>query len=165
MMGKQTALPASAGSGVRIICWVAVCLAVLVAAAPPAAAFELITPAEAALPAGTVPAFVARGSPTRLPQITVVSPPPGGGAVYSPLDLKLRFRAFGGASIDPDSVVITYIKKPNIDITPRIKAFITPHGINIAQAVVPPGRHRFWIELKDNDGRSRGREFDFQVAK
>lgn len=139
-------------------------LVMVFAAASRAAAFELITPAEAALPQGRVPSFEVRGSPTRLPSVTVVSPA-GLGALYSPIDLKLRFRAFGGAAIDPESVVVTYVKQPDIDITPRIRSFITANGIDISQAEVPPGVHQFWVQLKDTDGRINGREFDFQVAK
>ena len=61
--------------------------------------------------------------------------------------------------------MITYIKQTNIDITPRIKSFITADGIEIVQAEVPPGLHQFWLELVDTNGRSNGREFDFQVIK
>lgn len=163
-MGKH-APPMPIAPRAKIIRGAAACLAAFFAAAGPAAAFELITPAEAALPSGTVPSFEVRGSPTRLPGITIVSPAPGAGAVYSPLDFKLSFRAFGGAAIDPSSVVVTYVKKPDIDITPRIKPFITAGGIDIAQAEVPPGTHQFWIKLKDTDGRVNGRQFDFQVVK
>jgi hypothetical protein len=135
----------------------------LFAAARPARAFDLITPAEAALPPGSFPSLEVRGSPTRLPSVTVVSPLQGGGAVYSPLDLKLSFRAFGGATIDLDWVAVIYIKKPNIDITPRIKPFITAAGIHIAQAQVPPGLHQLWVGVKDTDGRSGGCALNFQV--
>jgi len=135
------------------------------AAPASAAAFELITPAEAALPAGAVPMLDLRGSPTRRPMVTVVSPPPGAGLVHSPLNLKLQFRAFGGAQIDPNSVVVTYLKNPTIDITQRLAPFITAAGIDVPQADVPPGRHLFWLELKDKDGRIGGGEFSFQVAK
>jgi len=147
-----------------VVCPAAAILAVVLGAHP-AGAFQLITAAEAALPPGTVPSSETRGSPTRLPSIVVVSPPVGGGAVYSPLDFKVSFRAFGGAAIDPDSVVITYIKNLNIDITPRVKPFITVSGIEIIPAEVPPGLHQFWIQLQDTDGRTAGREIDLQVFK
>ena len=149
----------------RLVLCAATGLALSCAVALPVEPVQLITPAEAALPAAAVPSFEVRGSPTRLPTITVNSPHPGGGAVYSPLDFKVTFRAYGGAKIDPDSVVVTYVKKPDIDITARIKPFLTAAGIDIAQAAVPPGVHTFWIELKDTDGRSAGREVDFQVTK
>jgi hypothetical protein len=133
--------------------------------AAPAADFQLVTPAEAALPPAQIAALQLRGSPTRRPHIIVVSPPRNAGLVHSPLELKLRFRAFGGAQIDPSSVVLTYLKRPAIDLTQRIKTFITASGIDITQADVPPGEHQFWIELKDQDGRIGGAEFSFQVGK
>jgi hypothetical protein len=134
-------------------------------AAVPADAFELVTKEEAALPAGPPPALQMRGSPTRRPKVVVVSPPPGAGLVHSPLDLKLQFRAFGGAQIDAGSVVVTYLKEPAIDITQRIAPFISADGVTISRAEVPPGRHQFWVELKDKTGRIGSAEFDFQVAK
>lgn len=142
-----------------------VCLAGLLAAATPAFAFQLITPAEAALPPAASPALDLRGSPTRGPHITVVSPPPGGGLIHSPIELKLRYRAVGGASINQGTVALTYLKEPSIDITQRIKPFITAAGIDVKNVDVPPGVHQFWIELKDNDGRISGTEFSFTVAK
>jgi hypothetical protein len=141
-----------------------ICVAIVTAAAP-AAAFELVTPAEAALPPGTLPTLDLRGSPTRGPLVTVVSPPPGAGLMHSPVDLKLQFRAFGGAEIDPNSVVVTYLKDPAIDITQRLTPFISAAGITVSQADVPAGKHQFWIELKDKDGRIGGGEFSFQVTK
>ena len=140
-------------------------LALVFAAPALAADFQLITPAEAALPAGTVPTLNLRGSPTRRPIVSVVSPPPGAGLVHSPLELKLQFRAFGGAAINPSSVIVTYLKDPPIDITQRLAPFITATGIDIPQADVPPGKHLFWLELKDEDGRVGGGQFSFQVAK
>jgi len=134
-------------------------------AVAPADAIELVTKEEAALPAGPPPALQLRGSPTRRPKIVIVSPPPGAGLVHSPLDLKLQFNAHGGAQIDASTVVVTYLKQPAIDITQRITPFITADGVDIAQAELPPGKHQFWVELKDKDGRIGGAEIDFQVAK
>lgn len=141
------------------------CMAGLVAAGTPARAFDLVTPAEAALPAATLPTLELRGSPTRRPAVVVVSPPPTAGQIHSPMDLKLQFRAFGGAAIDPSSVVITYVKQPAIDMTQRLTPYITAQGIDIAQAQVPPGKHQFWIELKDTQGRVGGGPFTFQVGQ
>lgn len=132
--------------------------------AAPARAFQLVTAEEAALPDSTTAAIKLRGGPTRRPNITVISPPVGAGLIRSPLDLKMQFHAFGGAEIDPNSVVVTYLKVPAIDITQRITPFITAQGIEIPKAEVPPGKHEFWIELKDKDGRMGGGAFSFQVA-
>jgi hypothetical protein len=143
----------------------AACLGAIVATPSAANAFQLVTKDEAALPAGKVPALELRGSPTRRPNIVIVSPPPNAGLIHSPLDLKLHFQAFGGAEIDRDSIVITYLKQPAIDITQRITPFISASGIDVTQAEVPPGTHQFWIELKDKSGRVGATQFSFQVAK
>ena len=135
------------------------------AATAPARAFQLVTNDEAALPVGAVPKLELRGSPTRRPTVTVVSPPPGAGLMHSPIDLKLHFQAFGGDQIDPESVIITYVKQPAIDITQRIARYITPTGIDALQAEVPAGAHHFWIELKDRTGRIGAAEFSFQIAR
>lgn len=164
-MGKHSSINLSFARCATLVLGVAASVLLMSVRARSADPVQLITAAEAALPPGVVPSFEVRGSPTRLPTIIVNSPHPGGGAVYSPMDFKLTFRAFGGAKVAPDSVVITYVKKPNIDITARIKPFITAAGVDIAQAVVPPGQHQFWIQLTDSDGRTAGREIDFQVTK
>jgi hypothetical protein len=137
----------------------------LLAVPAPASAFELITEREAALPPDQLPPLQLRGSPTRRPSVTVVSPPPGSGVVKSPLLLKLKLQAFGGAKIDPDSIVITYRKMPLIDLTQRLRPFIGPDGIEVPDAEVPVGSHQFQIVVKDKDGRLGGAEFSFEVGK
>ena len=143
----------------------AACFAGIFAAATPVHAFELVTKSEADLPAGSMRMLELRGSPTRRPNVIVESPPPNAGVMHSPLNLKVQFHAFGGVEIDPGSVVVTYLKQPAIDITQRIMPFISADGIDISQAEVPPGKHQFWVELKDKNGRVGGAEFSFQVAK
>jgi hypothetical protein len=142
----------------------ATALALVLATANSASSFELITSTEAALPAAPVLSLQLRGSPTRRPAVVVVSPPPTAGQLNSPLELKLQFHAFGGATINPSTVVVTYLKQPAIDLTQRLTPFITAQGINIPQVQVPPGKHQFWIELKDNEGRIGGGAFSFQVG-
>jgi len=139
--------------------------AVVLPTASPAQAFVLVTLEEAALPQSGAPEPALSRSPTRRPSVTVVSPPAHAGMIHSPFDLKLRFHAFGGARIDPTTVIVTYLKDPRIDITQRITPFITADGIYISHAEVPPGRHQFWIELKDNDGRVGAGELSFGVSR
>ncbi len=139
--------------------------ALLLGPAPASQALELVTPDEAALPAAAAPSLVMRGSPLRRPSVLVVSPPPDAGLVHSPIELKLRFHAFGGAVIDPESVVVTYLKRPAIDVTQRIEPFITADGVTIDKVEMPPGAHQFWVEVKDKSGRVGAAELSFQVAR
>jgi hypothetical protein len=85
--------------------------------------------------------------------------------VRSPLALKVKLSAFGGARINPESIVVTYEKTPLIDITQRILPFISASGIDVPDAEVPAGVHDFRIEVKDSEGRLSRKEFTFQVGK
>jgi len=139
------------------------CLIGLLAVAP-AHAVQLVTAQEAALPPDTLPALTLRGSPTRRPSAIVVSPAPNAGVVRSPVALKLKLEAHGGAKIDPDSIVLTYKKTPEINITQRITPYISAGGIEIPEAELPPGAHEFRVEVKDGEGHLGALEFGIQVA-
>src|SRR5437764_12475690 len=80
------------------------------------AALELITATEAALPNGAN-LELNRRAITRGPKVIVISPAPDAGTVRSPLNLLLKFEAYGGATIDPQFVTIVYLKRPNINLT------------------------------------------------
>jgi hypothetical protein len=119
--------------------------------APDAAAFELVTQQEASLPDDLSGAI--RGGPTRGPDILVKSPATTGSMVRSPVTLSIKFQAHGGSGIDRESIIVTYKKLPPVDITQRITAYIQNNGIAIEDAELPPGTHRFQIEVSDRDGR------------
>jgi hypothetical protein len=115
-----------------------------------AKAVQLVTEQEAAYPDD--PYGATRGSPTAGPQIEVVSPSLAG-LIKSPFDLKIKFKAHGGAEIDRDSVAITYRKVPAIDLTQRIGPYIRADGIDMKDAELPAGTHGFRIDVKDSRGR------------
>jgi hypothetical protein len=129
--------------------------------ARPTAAFELIKESEAALPADNARA---RGI-SRGPTLLVESPRPGAGLQTSPVQLKIKFDAHGGAAIDPGSVLLTYVKRPEIDLTGRVKQYISASGIDAQDAEVPPGTHRIRVEVSDTRGRSSSVELIFSIAK
>src|SRR5262249_25032494 len=114
----------------------AVCILVILASHSPCGAFELISEKEAALPGAHDLQFERRG-PTRRPDIGVVSPAQDSGLIKSPFSLRIRFRAYGGAKIDRDSIVATYEKEPLIDLTQRLAPYINSDGIDLADAEAP----------------------------
>ena len=131
---------------------------------PPASAadvFQLITRDEAALPPDDT---YSRGI-TRGPHVALVSPPPESGELQSPVRLVIRFKNRGGVPINPESLVVTYMKRPAIDLTQRIAAFVKPDGIDIEDAGMPPGHHRIDVIIKDERGREGHLDFTIDVRK
>lgn len=128
-----------------------------------AVAFDLVTQQEASLPDDFSGTF--RGGPTRGPDIMIKSPTTAGTLVSSPVVLRIMFQPHGGAKIDRDSILVTYKKLPPIDITQRIAAYIQDDGIAIGEAELPPGAHRFQIEVSDTDGRKAIEVLTINVGK
>ena len=127
-----------------------------------AQAMDLITEDEARLP--TAPRIASRGGITRGPSIKVVSPDPNG-QIKGPFAMKVQFQAHGGAKIDPSSVKVTYLKKPSVDLTPRVKNGITEGGIALDGVNVPAGTHDIKIDVTDADGRTKSEVVSFTAVK
>lgn len=127
-----------------------------------ASAVELITDDEARLPAA--PKMGTRGGITRGPGIKVVSPNPDA-QIKAPFAMKVDFQPHGGSKIDASSVKVTYLKKPAVDLTPRLKSGISESGISLADASVPAGTHDIKIDVTDADGRTKTEIVSFTVVK
>jgi hypothetical protein len=121
----------------------------------------LITPEEAKLPPPRDAIPISSRGVTRGPQIDVV---PSASPTTSPTHLNLRFVAHGGATIDPSSVQMTYLRNPSVDLTTRIKPFVTATGLDVPEAIVPPGTHILRIDLKDSEGRQGTLNFTLEVV-
>ena len=149
-------------SGFPVLCGIAILsLAPLRTAS---AADILITEAEANLPSPVDVSLTTRGL-TRGPVVEQVTPDPDAAPVKSPLPLKIKFQTRNNVPIDKDSVKLTYVRTPGVDLTNRIKAHIGDDGIDMKQAEVPPGNHVIRIELKDQQGRSSTATIKLSVAK
>src|SRR5712671_6028873 len=113
----------------RVISGISACVAVAVLDSGVArAATKLITEEEAKLPPPKGAIAADRRGILRGPKIDFVSPAE---PVRSPVHLQLKFESFGGAKIDPTSIKVLYLRTPNVDLTPRIKQFVIPTGIDI----------------------------------
>ena len=126
-----------------------------------AIAVQLITDEEAQLPVAAK--LIARGGLTRGPGIKQISPVDN--KVKMPFDIKLLFEPHGGAKIDPASVKMTYLKAPLVDLTERIKPYISASGIDIAKVEVPPGEHHLKVQVTDSKGRVGSTVVSFVVMK
>jgi len=140
--------------------WVAlVAIALLMTGA--ARATQLITEDEAKLPPPKGAIAADRRGILRGPKVEIVSP---SGAAHSPLRLHLKFESFGGATINPDSVKVIYLRSPNVDLTPRVKPFIQADGIDMPQAELPPGEYMVRVDVKDSDGRPGTASFTLTIS-
>jgi hypothetical protein len=145
----------------RILISIAVLAAGLVLAGP-ASSLELITEAEARLPPAL--STVTRGGITRGPGIVVVTPSPDTD-VKAPFAMKVNFLAHGGSKIDASKVKVIYLKRRPVDLTPRLMAAISESGIDLADAIAPPGSHDIKIDVTDDAGRTKSAVISFTVVK
>jgi hypothetical protein len=147
---------------VKVSC-VVLLAAFILTTQPPAAraGVVLITPEEAQLP--TPKGVYAARAVTRGPRIDLSGP--DASDVRSPLRLQLKFRGFGGASINLDSPRVTYLKTPNVDLTSRVRPYAQPNGIEIPDAEAPPGEHLVRVEIHDSEGRRTMTTFLLSVAR
>jgi hypothetical protein len=107
---------------------------------------ELITLLEASLPDTSAEKAVFPG-----PKMVQLSPDPNAMPTRSPLRFRLRFET-RGSRIDLTSLKVTYLKRPLVDLTNRVKEYSSASGIDMPNAEVPPGDHVIRIELSDADG-------------
>jgi hypothetical protein len=116
---------------------------------------------EAQLPPPKGAVAVDRRGILRGPRVEVVSP---ADTVHSPLRLQLKFESFGGAKIDTDSVKVIYLRTPNVDLTPRVKPFVRPNGIDMPDTELPPGEYLLRVDVRDSDGRPGSTSFTLKVS-
>ena len=99
---------------------------------------------------------------TRGPKIQM--PEAEAGVQTSPMRFQVKFQTFGGSSIDLDALKVTYLKSPVVDLTARIRPFALPTGIDMPDALLPPGDHLLRIDIKDSDGRVSSISFLLKIA-
>ena len=110
----------------------------------------LVNSQEAALPPSAT--SKAGRSITRGPAIRQVSPA-NAVTANQPFDLHVEFAGRGGEKINPATAQITILRGGNIDITQRLKPFITANGIEMPAAMVPSGTHVLQVAVSDAGGR------------
>jgi hypothetical protein len=135
-------------------------LATVIAMPASAHAVALITPEEAALPAMKGAVANSNRGITRGPKITVTEE----SAAKSPIRFQVKFQPLGGSTIDVEGLKVIYLKQPNVDLTPRVKPFVQPTGIDMPDAQLPPGDHLVRIDVKDSEGRVSTTSFVLKVA-
>lgn len=141
-------------------------LPIALVASMSAHSYELITAGEAIRDraAPDVPATRSVPQPGA-PSIELLSPVVGK-PLTSPMDIKLRWMASAGSSVDVASARIKY-GRLGIDVTNRVlgAAKVSPTGIDAPGAKLPPGTHRLAIEVADDQKRIGRREFTVEISE
>lgn len=139
-------------------------LGLLVASLGTAQAQMLVTEAEAAAARAAPEAPVAKSVPVAdAPRIKLLAPDLGG-PVPSPTRIQLKFEPVAPAAIRPESFRVRY-GAFRLDITGRITAAskVGADGIDVAEAALPLGSHRLYLEIQDSMGRTGERLLQFVV--
>ncbi|MGQ2924187.1 hypothetical protein [Variovorax sp.] len=124
-----------------------------------ASSLELITDAEAKLPSAYLENK--RAGLTRGPGIEVASPSTEAGR--EAVALKIGFKPRGGVVIDPKTVKVQYMKEPVVDLTERVRPYISDTGIAIDAARVPAGEHQLRVQVGDAEGRVSSKLIQFKA--
>ena len=97
------------------------------------------------------------------PKINVVTPSVVS-AVASPTRIQVQFQPTAPAQVRPETFKVLY-GTFRIDITDRITAAskVTADGIDVAQASLPKGSHKLYLEIQDSAGRKGERPLQFVV--
>lgn len=127
-----------------------------------AAATTLIADDEAKVP-DSPPEVRTRGI-SRGPAVAFEEPR-AGVVEHAPFEFKVKLEAHGGAAINPAKLRVTYLKTPSIDLTERLRPFVTAQGIDMPAAEVPAGEHLLRIEVEDSDGRATQTTITLSAAK
>ncbi|WP_293800375.1 hypothetical protein [uncultured Bosea sp.] len=121
----------------------------------------LVTNEEAALPPLPESGEQGKGI-TRGPGIEPLTPG-NGVTIAAPTPFRIRFTQRNDVPINPDKVRVTYLRNQPVDITLRLRSYVTPNGIDIPLASVPPGHHVFRIQAEDGLGRQTTAVFHFDA--
>lgn len=122
----------------------------------------LISPEEAAFaPAPEESLIRSRGLNNKGPRIDVLKPAEDA-PQQSPLEIQVRFYP-NPAAVNPESVKVQLVKFISIDITDRVKPYLSETGINVKEANIPSGTHLVRITVSDGKGETNSREIELQV--
>lgn len=121
----------------------------------------LISPDEARLAPAPDDEIRSRGLHDAGPGIEIVRPTEGE-IVPSPAEILIRFRPKTTA-IDLTSLKVTLLKFIPIDLTDRLRPYVSPDGIAVKEAKVPTGAYRVRISLSDAHGKTSMREISFEI--
>ena len=110
---------------------------------------------------GTV-AISEAGDLTPGPAINVIAPK-GNMVQIAPFDLDIRFEQRGASVVDLASLKVFLMKLWDIDITDRVRPYVSGDGIHVTHADFPKGQHTIKITIADHEGHESSRTMTVMV--
>lgn len=95
------------------------------------------------------------------PEIQVISPHMGE-SIKKPVSIDVRFIK-GEKEIDPSTIKLEYLKFITIDLTPRVKDYLTKDGVKVSNVNLPSGTHTIRLSVGDTAGTVTKQVFTFEV--
>ena len=81
-----------------------------------------------------------------------------------PFTLMVRLNVRDGYAPDLATLRVECLKTPVIDLTLRLKQYITKDGVKVDRTTLPPGLHRFRVSVNDVRGRLSEKDFTILVS-
>jgi hypothetical protein len=69
-----------------------------------------------------------------------------------------------GAAFDPATLRVECLKSPAIDLSYRVRPYVTQEGLNIDRVALPAGLHHFRVSVNDVRGRLSEKDFTIVVS-
>jgi hypothetical protein len=110
---------------------------------------------------GTV-AISEAGDLTPGPAIKVIAPKENMVQI-APFDIDIRFEQRGAAVVDLASLKVFLMKLWDIDITDRVRPYVSGDGIHVTHADFPKGQHTIKIAIADHEGNESLRTMTVMV--
>ncbi|MFZ3072393.1 MAG: hypothetical protein WA162_04045 [Thermodesulfobacteriota bacterium] len=127
-----------------------------------AGGFDLITEKEAASKDMRNPVYFDISRTEGGPSIEVLSPE-AGKSYQSPINIKVKFAPEKGFDIDLATFKLEYMKFIAIDLTSRVKDYVSKDGIDVPDAKLPSGKHTIRMSVGDANGVVTKRIFTVEV--
>jgi hypothetical protein len=98
--------------------------------------------------------------------VILIKSPENGSTLKGPFRLYVEImKREGGADIDMGSLAVKYLKLVPIDITGRVRGYITGSKLDVPDAEFPVGSHRAEIVIRDTAGNESTKLFSVTVSE
>lgn len=124
-------------------------------------ALQLITVEEAAAQDSNEEIYVVKS--LNGPAVEIESPDKNF-TIATPVSIRVLFKpGTSGKAIDPESFRLVYHKFVKIDLTDRVKEYVTSTGIDAKNVDIPEGKHKISVSVADMAGNRTTEVLKFTV--